>query len=100
MTKKKIIKIGLALLGIGTVTAVSIMLYFYFMPHRDVQATKTDFSLQASTIVAEYLSNEETANEKYLSEDGDSKVLEISGKVAQISEDAKGDKVILLKGVQ
>ena len=48
-------------------------------------------------IVTEYLTNSEAANKKYLDEEGNSKVLEITGIVASISEDFNNQKVILLK---
>jgi DNA polymerase II small subunit/DNA polymerase delta subunit B len=68
------------------------------MPHRDVQSAKVDYSLTSTQIVAEYLSDKSTANRKYLSTDGDSKILEITGEVNKISEDYDGQKVVLLKG--
>lgn len=67
------------------------------MPHRDVQSTKADFSLNSSEIVAEYLNDANSANNKYLAADGDSKVLEITGTVNKISDDFDGKKVVLLK---
>lgn len=94
MTTKKKILIALA---IGTIIAVSVVLYLFNMPARDVQATKTDFSYDSSTIVNEYLTDANTANNKYLDEEGNSKVLEITGTVASISEDFNNQKVILLK---
>ena len=92
-TKKKIIII----LTTGVLIVASIALYMFNQPARDVQATKTDFSFNASAIVNEYLTNADAANEKYLDEEGVSKVLEIIGIVATISEDFNKQKVILLK---
>lgn len=93
ITKKKVI----ALLSIGALVAAGIVLYMFNKPARDVQSTKTDFSYDSSTIVNEYLTDAKTANSKYLDEEGNSKVLEITGIVASISEDFNGQKVILLK---
>ena len=67
------------------------------MPHRNVQEAKTDFSLTSTQIVNEYLSNVRLANEKYLSDDGESKILEIKGVISKISENYDGQKVILLQ---
>lgn len=92
-TKKKI----LIILTVGVLIAVAVVLYMFNKPARDVQATKTDFSLQASEIVNEYLTDAKKANDKYLDENGNSKVLEITGIVAKISEDFSQQKVILLK---
>ncbi len=67
------------------------------MPQRDVQSAKTDFSLSSSEIVNQYLADANIANEKYLQEEGDSKILAVTGKVFAISEDLNNQKVILLK---
>ncbi|BAX81762.1 OB-fold protein [Labilibaculum antarcticum] len=96
--KKKILKIGVILLIAGLLIGGGTVLYMFNMPHRNVQSASTDFSLSASQLVAEYLENPAESNEKYLANDGESKVLEIKGTVAKISEDFKGQKVVLLKG--
>lgn len=97
MNRKKIIIVTLlaAIIGIG-----SIVYYIFNKPHKDVQSAKTEFSIEATAIVNEYLSNAEIANEKYLNEDGFSKILEITGTVFSISEDFNNQKVILLKSPQ
>lgn len=97
MKRKKIIKIGIITVVAGIVIAGSVGFYMFNMPHRDVQSAKADFSLISSEIVAEYLANKDAANEKYLAADGDSKILEITGQVAKISEDFDGNKVVLIK---
>lgn len=97
MKRKKIIQISLALLIFGLIAAGSIVYYLFNQPHRNVQESKTDFSFSSSQIVKEYLVNPEAANEKYLDEEGNSKILEISGIVAEISEDFNKQKVVLLK---
>jgi len=100
MKKKKVIRI-IAVLGIaGLLTGGGIGLYMFNMPKRDVQAAQTDYTLSTSQIVSEYLSDSEAANQKYLSADGDSKILEISGELNKISENYKGQKVVLLKNAQ
>lgn len=97
MTKKKILKIALFTLGLVIVIGGSVGYYMFNKPARDVQHTKTDFSYSSSEIVHEYLTNAQKADNKYLDEGGNSKVLEISGVVANISEDFNNQKVILLK---
>lgn len=91
-TKKKI----LSVLFIGIFIAVAVVLYIFNKPARDVQAAATDFSYKCSEIVNEYLTDADKANEKYLDENGNSKVLEITGTVASITEDFMANKVILL----
>lgn len=93
MTKKRI----LITLFTGVAIAIGVVLYMFNKPARDVQATDTDFTFNSSEIVNEYLSDAKKANEKYLDENGNSKILEITGTVAQIDEDFNNNKVILLK---
>lgn len=95
--KKKIFKIVAILMMAGLLTGVVIIIYMFNMPQRNVQNSDTDFSLTTSQLVTEYLSNAKAANDKYLAEDGDSKILEITGTVATISENFDGQKVVLLK---
>ena len=98
MKKRKVIRI-IAIIGIaGFMTGGGISLYMFYKPHRDVQSAKADYILTSSQIVAEYLADNQTANHKYLAADGDSKILEISGEVKEISENFKGQKVVLLNG--
>lgn len=97
MKRNKIIKTVLLFLLVGIVLAGGIVYYLFNQPHRNVQETKTDYSFSSSQIVKEYLSNATAANEKYLDEEGVSKILEITGTVAKISEDFNKQKVILLK---
>lgn len=91
--KKKI------LIGIGVVIVIGIIvaLSMFFKPARDVQATETDFKMNASELVEEYLNDADISNLKYLDEAGNSKVLEISGTVSKISDDFNHQKVILIK---
>ncbi len=97
MKKKKILKI-VAIVGVaGLLIGGGIGLYMFNMPHRDVQSANADFSLKSTEIVAEYLSDRDAANQKYLAADGDSKILEVTGTIAKISEDFNGNKVVLLK---
>lgn len=97
MNKKKFIKIGLILLVSGVVIGGSVVLYMFNMPHRDVQSAQTDMILTADDLVNEYLVDATTANNKYLDEEGESKILEITGTVFSIGEDFNGNTEILLK---
>lgn len=97
MDRIRIKKIVGVLILTVLIMGISVAYYVYNMPHRDVQKTKADYSLQGSAIVNEYLSDATSANEKYLDDEGESKVLEISGSIAKIDEDFEQNKVILLK---
>ena len=100
MKKKKLIR-TIAIIGVaGLLIGGGIGLYMFYMPQRDVQSAKTDYSLTSSQIVIEYLADNAAANQKYLAADGDSKILEIAGEVSLISENFNGQKVVLLKSSQ
>jgi len=90
---KKIIIAVLVLLAVGAVSAY----FFLNQSHRDVQAQKADYSYEASSLVTEYLTDAATANDKFLDAEGESKIIEIKGTVAEISTDYNDQKVILLK---
>ncbi len=99
MKRRKIIKAGILIAVVGIVVMGAVGLYLFNMPHRNVQKANADYNLSSSQIVTEYLTDKESANKKYLAQDGDSKILNISGVVSKISEDYNGQKVVLLKGV-
>lgn len=92
-TKKKIL---LSLL-VGVVILTGILFYMFNQPARDVQATQTDYRYSSTAIVHEYLTDAQAADEKYLDDEGHSKIMEISGMVASISKNLNHEKVILLK---
>lgn len=97
MRINKSIKISFIAIGLGVLLAAGIVFYMFNQPKRDVQASKTDYRYKASEIVNEYLTDASKANEKYLDEEGESKILEISGEVAAISEDFNKLKIVLLQ---
>ena len=96
--KKKLFKIAAITALAGLIIGGGAMLYMFNMPHRDIQSAKVDYSLTSTQIVTEYLTDNDAANEKYLADDGDSKILEVTGIVNKISEDFNKQKVVLLKG--
>lgn len=99
MNKKRILKISLIVIGIALLIGGSVAYYMFNMPHRDVQKSKTDYTLKSSDIVNEYLSNADLANKKYLDSEGDSKIIEVTGTIYEISEDFNNNKVLILKSV-
>ncbi len=94
MMKSKIIKIVLAFVLI----AIGVVAYLWFMPHRNVQSVDAYKTIDATELVNEFLVNKEKANTTYLdSEEGESKVLIVTGTVSKISKDQLGQYVLLLK---
>lgn len=100
MKKRKTLKIVLlSILAIGLIGGAYV-LYLFNMPHRDVVNTQSDYQVKASTIVSEYLTNPTKANSKYLDEEGDSKIFEVSGTIKEVTEDFEGQIVVLLQESQ
>lgn len=97
MKKKRILKLIIILVVTGMVIGGGIALYMFNMPHRDVQSQKADYSLTSTEIVNEYLNDKDAANQKYLAADGESKILEVTGTVSNITENLNGQTVILIK---
>lgn len=92
--KSKIIKSVIAL----AIIAVAIVAYLWFMPHRDVQSVNAFKTISATNLVQEFLTDKEKANTVYLdSDEGESKVLIVTGVVSKISKDQLGQQVVLLK---
>lgn len=94
---KKRIKVILLILIIGSIIGGSYALYLWNMPHLDVQAQTADFSLDASSLVNEYLQDEKKANEKHLSDDGDSKIFVVKGIVKSKGTDMNNQITVLLQ---
>ncbi|MBT6965781.1 MAG: hypothetical protein HOA01_06110 [Flavobacteriales bacterium] len=91
--KKKIIGVVaiIVLLGGG------IGLYMLNMPHRDALNIEAEFNLTASELANQFLENNKLANSTYLSEDGDSKVGIVKGKVIEVGKNAKGDSYVIIR---
>ena len=83
---KKII-IPLVVLGL---IAAGVGYYMYNKPVESLNKKKADVSVSAEQILADYEANEEAANAKYLG-----KVVEVSGKVAEITTEEGKNKVHL-----
>ena len=94
--KRKIIKWGIIVSISGLLIGGGVFLYLMNMPHRNVQAASIDYSLDSKQIVKEYILDPVKANEKYLQEEGDSKIIAVTGMVASIDEDLNDQKVVLL----
>ena len=95
--KKKILKWGLILSVTGIIVGGSIVLYLFNMPHRDVVNSQADYNTTSTELVLEYITNYQEANDKYLEEDGNSKIIAVSGKIYSKEKDMNNQWVILLK---
>ena len=95
--KNKGLKRILIIIGIAVVVGGGIILYIMFKPHRDTQSTPVDFKLSATELVTESLADANATNNKYLAEDGDSKIMAITGPISSIGTDFDNNQVVLLK---
>jgi hypothetical protein len=94
--KKRTIRIGLAVVLIGLLTASIVVIYMFNKPHMDIASEKAAFSLSAAQLYNEFKANENTANKKYLSE-ANGKVIQVSGIVSEIIKGEHGGLTLSLK---
>ncbi|MBK9591510.1 MAG: hypothetical protein IPO32_08375 [Crocinitomicaceae bacterium] len=80
------------LLGAG------IGLDIWFQPHRDVKSAPVFAEFGVDDFTSEFIDRPLEAKEKYLAEDGDSKIVTMTGKIASIETNLKGETVIELRG--
>lgn len=80
-------KIILPILILGVV-ALAIGYYMYNKPVESLENKKADVSVTADQLLADYESNEQTANDKYLG-----KIVEVSGTVASITTEEGKNKI-------
>ncbi|MBI3134744.1 MAG: hypothetical protein HYZ14_08740 [Bacteroidetes bacterium] len=95
--KRKILKWTLLVFILGAIAAVSIFLYYWYMPHRDIQSLPVDIEITSEDLVSEYLSDPAAANQKYLQEEGDSKIIAVTGNVFSVEKDMNNQYVVYLK---
>ena len=93
---KRILYVLLILALIGGM----LVAYFYFMPHRNVVAMNAEVTIEADVLVNEYLNNVDEANNKYLSEEGESTILAVIGTVSSKTTDQNNQRVVLLKNAE
>lgn len=97
MKKRKIYKVVLILTVVGVLSGAGIAYNMFNQPHRNIQNADVDYKISVSELVSEYLNDSQSANNKYLSEDGESKILNVNGIIKEIRNDLKGQTVIILK---
>jgi len=70
----------------------------WFAPHRDVRTAPVFDEFNVDHFTAEFVDNYQAATDKYLAEDGDSKIVTMSGTISDIDTNLRGDIVIELRG--
>ena len=86
----KLILAGIVIVGvIGMISGI----YMYNKPHADLTSQEADFVMPSSRLFSEFEADENSAMEKYAN-----KVIEISGKVQEITTTGEGGTVLVLRG--
>src|SRR5580658_4298721 len=70
--------------------AVAWAYHLYTKPHQSAAGETTDFTVSADSLYQQYQTNEHTADEKYLG-----KVIEVSGKLAEVQHSGNSEIWIL-----
>jgi len=89
-----VLPLALAILLLGG----GIAYYLFNMSHRDVAGSEVDLEISATELVNTFLEDVPAANKRFLSTDGDSKILAIRGRVKSIETDFAGAPLLLLFG--
>lgn len=84
---KKLVPIAL----VAVLLAAALAYYLYHKPHRDIASEAAAFSLSADALFDAYEADETAANALYLD-----KVVQITGEVAEVTENTAGQAVITL----
>lgn len=77
--------------------AAGLGLNMWFEPHRDVKAVPVFDEFTVDDFIDEFILDPDQANEKYLAENGDSKVVSMTGSVHAIETNLRGGTVVELR---
>ena len=91
--KNQTLKYGVVLVALGLIIGISIAIYLFNKPKRDIAKAKVEYSITAAQLVTEFTQNEHGANAKYLSA-AYGKVIQITGIVKEIN--LTGDSLLNL----
>ena len=89
--KKRTLLLGLLLPAVLLALAIYVWFFVWNKPALNIEKAKA-ITIEASALFDEYSANEKAANAKYID-----KVLEVSGEVTNVSKNAEGLTVIMLK---
>ena len=97
MKKSRLVRALVLLTLVGIVGASGVALYMFNKPHRNVASADADLTLSGTALVREYLDDPKAANAKYLSEEGNSLIIAVSGTIKSVSRDLAQHQVVLLQ---
>ena len=87
--KKTIFSVVLALV----LGSIALVYYVFNKPHRDVDSEKPSIRLSSADLFTNYSEKEKVSDSLYLN-----KVIEVNGKIGDITQDQKGEHVLVLEG--
>lgn len=85
------------ILSVGLLTALSVFLYSWFKPHRNVGTESAQLELTSDELTQRFLNDPEAANNYFLSADGNSSILIVRGPIRKLLVNSKGESVVYLK---
>jgi hypothetical protein len=88
---KTIMKKIIVIISILALTVAAYGFYLYNKPHQSIAKEKAVYSLSAEQLYTQFDSNEEGANKTYLG-----KVIEVDGRIDQLTRDERGNFNIYL----
>ncbi|MFN3404707.1 MAG: OB-fold protein [Cytophagaceae bacterium] len=77
---------------IMVLAGIAFAMYVFYKPHRNIVHEDAGFKLGANELYLKYQEDETAANEKYLD-----KVVQVAGRIDEITTDQKGNMVLVLK---
>lgn len=89
--KKKLIRIALIIFIISVFSAIGTYLYVFHKPHRNIAKEKPAYQIEATQLLSDFISDEAASYEKY-----GNTILQLTGKVADISVSHKGASITLI----
>ena len=87
---KKGLKIFLIIAAVGLVIGLSTVYYVFNKPHRNIEKEAPSFTLEAKVLYDEYNNDEKVSNQKFAD-----KVIQVNGKIAELSIDGHQISIVL-----
>lgn len=69
-----------------------IMLFLFYAPEKNLQREAADLQISATELFTQYEADEAAGNKKYIDQ-----IIDVTGTVAEISEDEDGSPVVILR---
>ncbi|MFK7934042.1 MAG: hypothetical protein AB8G22_11085 [Saprospiraceae bacterium] len=69
-----------------------ILLFLFYAPEKNLQSETADLQISATELFTQYEANETAGNKKYID-----RIIDVTGEVAEISEDEDGSPVVILR---